>query len=74
MLTLKRVNGTTFYLNAMMIELIEATPDTVITLVSGHKYVVAESVSEVLQQIAEYYRTIGLVGVAASQVGDGHLK
>jgi flagellar protein FlbD len=51
MITLTRLSGTVFALNCDLIERIDATPDTVITLVDGKKYVVAESLEEVLRGV-----------------------
>ena len=62
MISVTRMNGIHFYINAMMIELIEATPDTVLTLSSGKKYVVKESAQEVYGKTTEYYQKIGLTG------------
>ena len=42
--------------NAERIEFVEAIPDTVITLVSGKKIMVAESVDEVADLVVEYKR------------------
>lgn len=53
MITVTRLNGPAFALNPDLIERIEATPDTVITLVEGTKYVVRESVEEIIQQVQE---------------------
>ena len=52
MIPLTRLNHTRFYLNAALIEHIESTPDTVITLTSGQKFVVMESVEEVVARFA----------------------
>lgn len=49
-----RINGSGFVINEDHIEMMEANPDTVITLVNGHRYVVMESVSELLQRIVTY--------------------
>jgi flagellar protein FlbD len=49
-----RLNGEQFALNPDLIERVEAHPDTVAFLVDGTKYVVKESVAEVLQEIREY--------------------
>jgi flagellar protein FlbD len=49
-----RLNGEQFALNPDLIERVEAHPDTVAFLVDGTKYVVRESVDEVLQEIREY--------------------
>lgn len=54
MIEVTRFNSTTFYVNAELIELVEETPDTVITLSNGHKYVVEESAKIVMQKIIEY--------------------
>ncbi len=53
MIMLTRLNGPAFALNPDLIERAEATPDTVITLVDGAKYVVAESLVEVVDRIRE---------------------
>jgi flagellar protein FlbD len=49
-----RLNGEQFALNPDLIERVEAHPDTVAFLVDGTKYVVKESVDEVLAEIREY--------------------
>ena len=45
---LTRLGGSRFLLNVDLIERLDETPDTVITLVNGRTYVVAEPVDEVL--------------------------
>lgn len=47
MLELTRLGGPPVVLNPDLIERIESTPDTIITLVSGNRYMVAESPREV---------------------------
>jgi flagellar protein FlbD len=49
-----RLNGERFALNPDLIERVEAHPDTVAFLVDGTKYVVKETVDEVLDEIREY--------------------
>jgi len=49
-----RLNGEQFALNPDLIERVEAHPDTVAFLVDGTKYVVKETVDEVLRSIREY--------------------
>ena len=51
MITVTRLNGPAFALNPDLIERIETTPDTVITLVDGAKYVVRESVDELVARV-----------------------
>lgn len=58
MITVTRRNGTTFALNPDLIERVEATPDTVITLVSGTKYVVSESVGEIVDEVCAFRASV----------------
>jgi flagellar protein FlbD len=53
-ISLTRLNGTGFWLNAELIEQVEKTPDTVITLVTGNNIVVKESVEEVVTRVTSY--------------------
>ncbi|MEO7125136.1 MAG: flagellar FlbD family protein [Nakamurella sp.] len=54
MLLLTRLNGPVFALNPDLIERADATPDTVITLVNGTRYVVTESIAELSQLVRDY--------------------
>jgi flagellar protein FlbD len=54
MITLTRLSGTVFALNADLIERIDATPDTVITLVDGKKYVVVDTLDEVVGAVRRH--------------------
>lgn len=54
MLQLTRLSGPVFALNPDLIERAESTPDTVITLVNGSKYVIRESLDELDELIREY--------------------
>jgi flagellar protein FlbD len=60
MIRLTRLNHTPVVLNADLIEHIEITPDTVITLTTGQKLVVLESSDEVIERIVEFRRSISL--------------
>ena len=53
MITVTRLNGPAFALNPDLIERIESTPETVITLVDGAKYVVREQVDELVARVRE---------------------
>lgn len=64
MITVTRRNGTAFALNPDLIERVEATPDTVITLVSGTKYVVAESVSEIVDAVCSFRAAVLVASTA----------
>lgn len=54
MIEVTRLNDTVFYVNPHQIEFMEKTPDTVITMVSGRKVLVKESVSGVVDKIVKY--------------------
>ena len=51
MIRVTRINHTPLLLNSDLIEHVETTPDTVISLTSGQKYVVTETPEELIQRI-----------------------
>ena len=53
-----RLNNQEFYLNSDLIEFIEETPDTVISLTTGKKIVIVESIDQVINEILEYRRAV----------------
>jgi flagellar protein FlbD len=55
---LHRLKGAEFVLNADLIETIEANPDTIITLVNEKKFIVLESVAEVVEKVVSYQTRI----------------
>ena len=58
MIIVTRLNGPPFALNPDLIERADATPDTVLTLVDGTKYLIAESVEEVIDAVREYRASV----------------
>jgi len=56
MVTVTRLNGSELVINAELIETLEATPDTIITLVNGKKFVAREPVADVIQLVIDYRR------------------
>ena len=58
MVELSRMNGTVFTVNAELIEMVEETPDTVITLTTGKKIIVKESRQEVRNLVILYKKEI----------------
>lgn len=56
MIKVTRLDHSELVVNAELIETIEATPDTVITLTGGKKLVVSEDVEEVVRRVMEYRR------------------
>lgn len=65
MIRLTRINRVPLVLNSDLIEHVEVTPDTVIALTTGQKYIVMESADEVIQKVIEFRRSI-----ASSPGGD----
>lgn len=53
-----RFDGTEFVVNSDLIEMLEAVPDTVITLTTGKKLVVQEDVDEVTRRVRNYRREL----------------
>ncbi|MGN6782682.1 MAG: flagellar FlbD family protein [Marmoricola sp.] len=62
MITLTRLSGSVFALNSDLIERVDSTPDTVITLVDGTKYVVRESLEEIVDAVRTYRGQIVALG------------
>jgi flagellar protein FlbD len=58
MIQLTRFNGSKLYLNAELIQTVEGTPDTVITLTNNVKIVVKESPKTVIEKIIAYQRLV----------------
>lgn len=60
MIKLVGLNNKEFYLNENHIEKIESVPETVLTLSNGKKYIVNESIDEVISSIVEFKKRIHL--------------
>jgi len=58
MITVTRLDGKKYFLNADLIETVESTPDTIITLTSGKKLVVAECADDIIDKIILYKKKI----------------
>jgi flagellar protein FlbD len=58
MILLTRLNDSKVVINSDLIEFIEALPDTIVTLTTGQKIMVKESVEDVVQKVKEYKRDI----------------
>lgn len=54
MITITKLNDKEIVLNANLIESIEATPDTTITMTTGRKFIAKESVDEVIDRVIAY--------------------
>ena len=62
MIVLTKINNAQIAVNSDLIQYIEETPDTVITMMSSDKLVVQECISEIINKVVHYRRLInGLV-------------
>ncbi|OWZ84234.1 flagellar FlbD family protein [Natranaerobius trueperi] len=59
MIKVTRLNGKVYTINSDLIEFIEETPDTVISLVTGRKVLVKESSDQVVNLVVDYRRRVG---------------
>lgn len=58
MIKVKRLNNTELIVNCELIEFVEETPDTVISLTTGKKIVVKETADELIEKVIKYKRNI----------------
>jgi len=58
MITLTRLNGKPFVVNAELIRTVEMLPDTTIKLINGDTIIVRESMEEVVDKAVEYGRSL----------------
>jgi flagellar protein FlbD len=54
MIILTRLNGDQFAVNCDLVERVDAHPSTVLTLVDGTKYIVAETLAEVVDRVRDF--------------------
>ncbi|GAB2693886.1 flagellar FlbD family protein [Thalassiella azotivora] len=67
MIILTRLNGPRFAVNPDLLERVDTTPDTVLTLLDGTKYVVAEPMEEVIDRIRDFRASV----IASARAWDG---
>ncbi len=58
-------------LSADLIESLESTPDTMVTLTTGKKMMVQETVDEVMEKVVEYRRRIIPIVIGNESKGEG---
>ena len=71
MIKLTRLGGLQMVVNPDLIERAECTPDTVITMVDGHKLIVVQSLDEVVTAIRDWRASVAAAAYALSR-GDDH--
>ncbi len=68
MIRLSRLNKEPFLVNCDLIEFVEESPNTIISMASGRKLVVSESADEIKELVIEYKRQIfGFPNLGGSQ-------
>jgi flagellar protein FlbD len=58
MINLTHLNGESVVVNAELIALVEARPDTMLTLISGQRLTVREPIPEIVERVVEYRRRV----------------
>ncbi len=71
MIKVTHLGGEVFVLNADLIGYVEARPDTFITLTTGERLVVAESMDEVLRRAVAYQQAKHMMPPPASTLSTG---
>lgn len=56
MITLTRPDGAQFFINPELIQTVESTPDTVVTLTNGKKLIVKDTPQQIAERFIEYRR------------------
>lgn len=69
MITLTRLNKQEFLLNPFLFEQAEALPDTTITLTTGKKIVVTETLGELQMKIADFLKQFPLITLTNAHEG-----
>ncbi len=56
MIKVTRINDSELVVNADLIEFVEAIPDTIISLTTGKKIMVRETIDEIIERVASFKR------------------
>ena len=73
MIIVTRLHGATVAVNCDLIERVEAAPETVVTLVDGSRYVVRESVAEIVDKVRAFRASVVLLaGRLDERTATGH--
>lgn len=71
MIKVTRLDGSVMVINCDLVESVEKTPDTVVTLVNGHKLVVRESVEGLVDLVIEYRKKTHLCPLLREHIPTG---
>lgn len=66
MIVVTRLNGPRFAVNPDLLQRVESTPDTILTLIDGTKYIVSESMEQVTDLVVEYRARVVAATLAAA--------
>ncbi len=69
MIRLSRLNKESFFVNCDLIEFVEETPNTIVSMVSGRKLVVSETAEQITDLIVAYKRRIFSAGPMDKPLG-----
>jgi flagellar protein FlbD len=72
MIIVTRLHGSSMAVNCDLIERVEGTPDTVLTLVDGSRYVVRESVGEIVEKVRAFRASVVLLAGHLDEETAGH--
>ena len=67
MIRLNRLNGSEIVVNPELIEWMESNPDTTLTLATGSKIVVKNSMEQVIERVLEYRRQVAQAGKSPAE-------
>jgi flagellar protein FlbD len=73
MIKLTKINGSAIVVNAELLETITATPDTIVTLSTGKKIQIRDTIDEVIQKVLAYKKEVaGKVTIARQSPEDSN--
>lgn len=71
MITVTRLNGQRFVLNADLIRTVEENPDTIVTLTTGDRYMIREDARAVVAKVVEYGRLLRRLAPVSEEAAGG---
>lgn len=67
MIVVTRLNGPRFAVNPDLLQRVESTPDTILTLIDGTKYIVAETLDQMVELVVAYRSRVVAATLIAAQ-------